>query len=138
MKRNIRFPNLLWTTFRMGFNQLLLGFLLCGFARAHPIFGQEAMNRSVTLSVENIELKQVFRMIEKQADVKFVYSSSVIDTRQRVSLTAIDRKLDWVLNTLLKPISVSYTVSDNRILLRREREAQSAIPKSALEIDPTC
>ena len=134
MKEKLRLPKLLRMTARLGLNQLLLGVLLCGFARAHPAFGQEALNRSVTLSVKNIELKQVFRLIEKQADVKFVYSSSVIDTRRKVSLTATDRQLDWVLDALLRPLSVGYTVSDNRILLRQEQEQTGAVPESAREI----
>lgn len=104
--------------------QLIIAILCCGISFAHAGFGQELLNKEISLKVESVEVKKVLQMIEKQADVKFVYSTSSIQNTQSTNLKEIKGPLNKVLDQLLAPLNVSYEVVGNaRILLRKKPSA---------------
>ncbi|WP_345026699.1 TonB-dependent receptor [Ravibacter arvi] len=86
--------------------------------------GALAMNRQsiletrITLNEENQRFKKVLGAIEEQANVRFIYSPSTIDVRQKVSVKAKDQRLDQLLRGLLQPLSIQYSVVEDRILLK--------------------
>ncbi|MCE7069343.1 TonB-dependent receptor [Dyadobacter sp. CY327] len=101
--------------------QLIIAILCCGMSFAHTLHGQELLNKEISLKVESLEVKKVLQMIEKQADVKFVYSTSSIQNSQNTSLKEVKGTLNKVLDQLLTPLNVSYEVVGNsRILLRKK------------------
>lgn len=101
--------------------QLIIAILCCGISFAHTLRGQELLNKEISLKVESLEVKRVLQMIEKQADVKFVYSTSSIQGSQNTNLKEVKGSLDKVLDQLLTPLNVSYEVVGNsRILLRKK------------------
>ena len=101
--------------------QLFLFVLFCGISLAGSIAGQELLNKEVSLKVESMEIKKILNQIEKQADVKFVYSTSSIQGAQNTSLKEIKGTLYKVLDQILSPINVSFEVVGNtRILLRKK------------------
>ncbi|MCE7067904.1 TonB-dependent receptor [Dyadobacter sp. CY326] len=107
--------------------QLIIAILCCGISFAHTTRGQELLNKEISLKVESLEVKKVLQMIQKQADVKFVYSTSSIQTAQNTSLKEVKGSLDKVLDQLLTPLNVSYEVVGNsRILLRKKLPAPTA------------
>ena len=81
---------------------------------------QEVLNRPITIQGEKLELKEVLNQIEKEAQVKFVYSTK-IQSGQKVSLNVTNRSLAAVLDEVLKPIDIDYEVIENRILLRKSK-----------------
>ncbi|MCF2503508.1 TonB-dependent receptor [Dyadobacter sp. CY107] len=104
--------------------QLIIAILCCGISFAHTLHGQELLNKEISLKVESLEVKRVLQMIEKQADVKFVYSTSSIQGSQNTNLKEVKGSLDKVLDQLLTPLNVSYEVVGNsRILLRKKPQA---------------
>ena len=103
---------------KISFRQFVLLALCCGMAYAHEINGQNVLEKSISLHAEGLRFKKVLSLIENQAGVQFVYSSSAIDTWQRVSLKVSNKKLDLVLRELLRPLSVDFSVTENRILLK--------------------
>ncbi|WP_026631318.1 TonB-dependent receptor [Dyadobacter alkalitolerans] len=104
--------------------QLIIAILCCGMSFAHTLHGQELLNKEISLKVESLEVKKVLQMIEKQADVKFVYSTSSIQNSQNTSLKEVKGTLNKVLDQLLAPLNVSYEVVGNsRILLRKKPQA---------------
>lgn len=101
--------------------QLIIAILCCGMSFAHTLHGQELLNKEISLKVESLEVKKVLQMIEKQADVKFVYSTSSIQNSQSTNLKEVKGSLNKVLDQLLTPLNVSYEVVGNaRILLRKK------------------
>ncbi|MCF2496566.1 TonB-dependent receptor [Dyadobacter chenhuakuii] len=101
--------------------QLIIAILCCGMSFAHTLHGQELLNKEISLKVESLEVKKVLQMIEKQADVKFVYSTSSIQNSQNTGLKEVKGTLNKVLDQLLTPLNVSYEVVGNsRILLRKK------------------
>ncbi|WP_159469688.1 TonB-dependent receptor [Dyadobacter sp. 3J3] len=101
--------------------QLLIFILCCGISAAHALHGQELLSKEISLKVESLEIKKILNLIEKQADVKFVYSTNSIQGIQNTSLKELKGPLNKVLDQILAPINVSYeVVGTTRILLRKK------------------
>ncbi len=101
--------------------QLFIAVLCCGISLANGIYGQELLNKEVSLNGESMEIKQILKLIEKQTDVKFVYSSTSIKGIPNISLKEIKGPLHKVLDQLLTPLNVSYEIVGNtRILLKKK------------------
>lgn len=126
MKKPVPIPKNLWKVMKITFSQVLLICLCAGLAMAHKTSAQEVLSRTISLQGDRLELRDVLRQIEKEAKVKFVYSTR-IQSSQRVSIQASDRRLSMVLDEILRPIQIDYEVIENRILLRKSKEGQSVI-----------
>ena len=118
---------MVWLTLKISLQQLALGFLLCGFTFAHKSSGQDILDKTISLDVENTEFKKVLTLIEKQADVHFLYSSSAIGMTHKVTMKVSDKKLEWVLDELVRPLSITYVVSENRILLKNQKKETGSL-----------
>jgi TonB-dependent starch-binding outer membrane protein SusC len=141
MKKPVPIPKNLWNVMKITFSQLLLLILCCSLSMAHSTRAQEVLNRPISLRGEKMELKEILNQIEKEAQVKFVYSTK-IQSGQRVSLHVTNRKLAAVLDEVLKPIDIAYEVIENRILLRKSKpetqEPTGFIPREVtLPVDRT-
>ena len=86
---------------------------------AHEAHTQGLLDRAVSVKFKNTELRKVLSRIEAEVDVKFVYSSTVIQPDRRVSIQANQRKLSEVLATVLEPLDISYRVIGGQIMLTR-------------------
>ncbi|HEV7350325.1 TonB-dependent receptor [Telluribacter sp.] len=118
MKKPLPIPKNLWKVMKITFSQLLLLIGFASMSMAHETRAQEVLNRTITLVGERLELKEVLGQIEREASVKFVYSTK-IKSSQRVSLNVSNRKLFLVLDEVLRPLDIEYEVIENRILLRK-------------------
>ncbi|ACT93441.1 TonB-dependent receptor [Dyadobacter fermentans] len=101
---------------------LVLGFIHLSWARTAA--GQELLNRSISITVQEKSLKSVLHLIEKQAEIKFSYSPQVVPVQQRVTLNAENRSLGEVLDLILKPVQVRYVVAGRQIILSRAEPDQ--------------
>lgn len=129
MHKKIPYKRVVYKVMSDTAKQLLLALICCGISMAHGVYSQELLNKEISLKVESLEIRQVLRQIEKQADVKFVYSSGSIQGRSTVAAKQLQGSLNRVLDQLLTPLNVSYEVVGNsRILLRKKGDPQSAIP----------
>ena len=84
MQKNERTKAFLLKAMRMTVTQLMLLAVFCGLASARDTKAQEVLNTSVSLKIESVEIKRVFNTIEKQANIKFVYSPNSIQSNQIV------------------------------------------------------
>ena len=69
---------------------------------------QEILDRTISLKINNLELKMALVQIGQQANVKFVCSSRVIDVHRKVTVQV--QQLAAVLNQLLAPLNLAYEV----------------------------
>ncbi len=121
MKKDVRRKNFLLKAMKITFTQLLMVALFSGLSYAYDVNGQEVLKTNVSLKIESLEVKKILSQIEKQADVKFVYSSNTIRLNQKVSIV-ISNNLAEVLNDLFAPLQISYEVIGDRILLRKKSQ----------------
>jgi TonB-linked SusC/RagA family outer membrane protein len=128
MKKPIQFHPLLLRIMRITLlHSLLIGVgISLGFAR--EVRTQDLLDHSISIKVENTEIKKVLNKIEGLANVKFVYSSNTIQANRRVSVTASDRKLSEVLGMVLRPLNISYRVIGGQIMLNTD-EVEQEVPK---------
>jgi TonB-linked SusC/RagA family outer membrane protein len=122
MNKKLLIPTSVWIAMKVSVQQILLCVFLCGLSYARTSFGQEILTRPVSLEMENTKLRKVLSAIEDQTKVRFVYSSSAIDINQKVNIRATEKNLDLILKEIFRPMSVSYVVSDDRILLKKEKK----------------
>ena len=108
---------------KFSFAQSVILFLLMGVSYAHPSDAQEYISRRLTLQAENKEIKQVLGDIEKSTEVRFVYSSQVISSSQRVSIRKTEATLGEVLEKLLTPLKIDYELVGRKIILSAKPSA---------------
>lgn len=79
---------------------------------------QRILDREISIDVQNVPLAAALTEIEIAADVKFVYSGSQLDLDQPVTIAVRHKRLGLILNDLLGPIGIMYTVDREYILLK--------------------
>lgn len=119
MKFNLQTPIDWCRIMKITFSQLLIAFVLTGMSYAKSGNAQGILDNTVNISIKNSSLEEVLKALEKNSDIKFVYSSNVIETDYRVSLKAAGDKLKNVLDKLLASNGITYEVINDRIVLSR-------------------
>ncbi len=89
-------------------SQLIIAILFTGVSLAEKSNAQAVLNRTVSISIEDANLGSALRLLEKDANVKFVYSKNVVRIDQKVSISAHDQRLGMVLDKLLNSNGISY------------------------------
>src|SRR2546430_1023364 len=112
---------------RIGLLPLLLVSCFAGVMYARPVNGQDILNRKINLVADQKEIKVILNEISKLADIKFVYSAQRIPVRQKVSVTARDKRVAEVLDFLLQPLDILYYVSGDQIVLFRKNSPWSQV-----------
>ncbi|MBL0742997.1 SusC/RagA family TonB-linked outer membrane protein [Chryseolinea lacunae] len=78
---------------------------------------QSMLEKPVSLAVTDTEVRQVLTEIQKQVNVKFVYSPSAIPVLEKVSIQVSQAQLKDVLDNMLKPLGIGFNLVNNHILL---------------------
>jgi TonB-linked SusC/RagA family outer membrane protein len=116
MKKHV--PRQFWIKLmKFSLTQSLVLLLMVGVSYAHTSRAQEYLNKRLSLQVTNQEIKKVLIEIEKATDVRFVYSSQVVESTQKVSIQKSNVTLSEVLENLLKPLKIKYELSGQKIIL---------------------
>lgn len=126
MKKSLLFKKTLWKVMRLTFIQLFMAGILCTVSYAHTVSAQDILNKEVSLHAQSESVKTILTQIEKQTNVKFVYSDTRIAVDKSVTIEAKNRKLVTVLEELLSPLSIRYQVSGNYIILGKTTKVNSA------------
>ncbi|HHM21458.1 MAG TPA: hypothetical protein ENJ20_05485, partial [Bacteroidetes bacterium] len=97
---------------------LIFLLLLCAvdIVRAQGDF----LSRRVSFEYKNTRLKEVLNSISEKYNIKFSYSSRVINVRQRISAKATDVPLSAGLDTLFAPTPIVYSLIGHHIVLKND------------------
>ena len=87
----------------------------------------QALDKIVTVQVDNQQVPVVLQKLEKQTDLKFVFSPQVIRSAQKVTIDFKDQKLGTVLEKLLVPLGIRFEVSGKYILLSDRRRSDTQL-----------
>ena len=117
MKKIQQNYHFVWQIMKLTFYQLCLIVAFANLSLALPSRGQEVLLQHLSLKVTNQSVKDVLHTIEKNTDVRFVYSSRIIDSERKVSLSLNNTTLAQVLNKLLLPLQIKYEVAGSQIVL---------------------
>lgn len=119
-----------WSTMAASWRQFIL---LAAFVFSSlPMWAtkaQDALDKPITMRMENTELGVVLQKIEQLTDVRFIYSPRVIQVERRVTFNAQNTKLSEVLDALFEPFSIVYKPYGNQLVLSSGGEKPTeAIP----------
>jgi len=78
---------------------------------------QEITARTVTMRAENISLADAFGMIRKETGLTVFYGNQLLDDSERVSFNFEHKRLNEVLDFLLKEKDLSYELRRNRVIV---------------------
>lgn len=85
-----------------------------------------AQTGNVTLRIENGTYASVIKSIESQTKYTFLVNESELNTNETISIEAVDRPLKEVLEKLLAPKKLTYSVQDNHIVLAKASASRQA------------
>lgn len=94
----------------------LIFFCFAFFLLINPIC-LSAQDGKVSISVNNVTLKQFFDIIEKQSKYKFSYRDSALQGKENVSVNAGNKSLKDILNEVLQTRGLKYTIDGNNIVI---------------------
>ncbi|MCK8494656.1 SusC/RagA family TonB-linked outer membrane protein [Spirosoma sp. RP8] len=98
---------------------LVLTLILASTALAFDGLGQTLLERNITLTIQDQPLPAALHAIEKATGAKFTYVPSLIEKPQRVSIDARNENLATLLDRLLKPLQIDYSIRRNYIILKK-------------------
>lgn len=117
MKKSLKWSRLFRQTMKISAVQMAIWLLCSGISFAHDGRAQDLLNKSVTINVEETGLRHVLAELEKQADIRFVYSSKAIKADRKISINAKGQRLSEVLQKVLSPLQISYRIVEGQIIL---------------------
>ncbi|MCF2488148.1 TonB-dependent receptor [Dyadobacter sp. CY347] len=128
MKKPFKYRQVLLWTMRITATQLIFAIWFIGTGQAHDSNAQSLLSQKITIKASGSEVKKVLGQVEKQADVRFVFSSKLIKSARKVTVNATDKPLYEVLDQILTPLELQYEVSGKIIILKR----QDALPPAEI------
>ncbi len=72
----------------------------------------------LSFSLKNVMLSEVFDQIEKTSELRFFYDSGDIDFSKRITINAVDSRVDDILNSVFKNSNISYEIFDRYIIVK--------------------
>jgi hypothetical protein len=72
---------------------------------------------TVSLSVKDIPLINVLKIIEQQVPYKFAFNTELIAGQKNITVEVNDKPLDEIMLLVLKGTAISYNIIDNQIVL---------------------
>ncbi|MEO8414224.1 MAG: SusC/RagA family TonB-linked outer membrane protein, partial [Ginsengibacter sp.] len=97
--------------------QLTLVFIFTCSLYAKETSAQEILDKKISLSVDNMEIKKVISTIQDQTGIKFIYSSNTILAHRKISFNVSVKPLGAFINEIIRPLSIDYNIVDGRIVL---------------------
>lgn len=108
--------------------------ILTGMTRAEVSKAQNALDRDISLNIQNVPLVSVLKQIEDKASVRFVYSRNFVKLDNAVTIQVENKKLDEVLQDLLVPMQISYEAINDRIVLKKLKKSLADLEESMDEV----
>src|SRR5689334_7903985 len=79
-------------------------------------------SQGISLQVEKVQLKKVFKMIEEQGTFRFVYRDAILPKDKRVSLRVDNASLDEVMAKVLENTLLTYKkLNDNLVVITNDQ-----------------
>ena len=106
--------------------QALIMAILTSVVYSADLKGQEILDKKISLTAENKEIKTILSAIEKQAQVRFTYRARLIKANRKVSVNIDEVRLSKVLESIFGA-DIVYEVVGKQIILK---------PKGIIPIEP--
>jgi len=111
-------------TKRIAWKATFLAFMMLGVFSGNSLYanniviGRYVQQQSVTVQQE-LTIKELFKLIEKQTDFDFFYSSSLNELENKVDLNLINTTVDVVLEAAFTNSDLEFTIKDKDVMIRK-------------------
>jgi hypothetical protein len=115
----------LWKVMKLSMIQLTIAMTLYGMAMANDNYGQEVLQREISLTLKGVTIQKALKEIEKAAHVKFVYSRNNLNLSEKVTIDFSRLKLENVLQELLSSRGIAFeahTTNEYIVLTIRKKQ----------------
>jgi TonB-linked SusC/RagA family outer membrane protein len=136
MKFHLRNPIPWYQIMRITFIQLFFSVVLSSMAYSSTLSAQNILDRKVSMSLNNTSLQNVLNYLQKNDNVKFIYSNTAINVNQQVSVNADNLSLKAILDQVLKTNGITYEVLKDRIILGKMANASASVSTNAAIATP--
>lgn len=86
-----------------------------------------AYSQDISLKINNVTVKEAIELLKKNTGYSFVFSSSDLNTRQRVSVSAENATIQEVVNQILKgQKGIDYEIQGKKIVVRKTAPVSSS------------
>jgi len=96
--------------------------IIFGLSVSAAGFGQ---NKKLTLSVKNATLLEIFKEIEANTDLGFLYKNDQIDQSKTYNVSATNKEVHEVLSDLLDKGDYAFTIIENNVVITKTRTAHT-------------
>jgi TonB-linked SusC/RagA family outer membrane protein len=127
MKFHLRTPIPWYQIMRITFIQLFLSVVLSSMAYSNTLNAQNILDKKVSMSLNNTSLQNVLNYLQKNDNVKFIYSNTAINVDQQVSVNANNLSLKTILDQVLKTNGITYEVLKGRIVLGKMANSSATV-----------
>ncbi|RBL90877.1 SusC/RagA family TonB-linked outer membrane protein [Chitinophaga flava] len=94
--------------------------------QAQAVDLQDALDKKITLHLHDVILKDALEKISNLAEVSFVYVGSEVLNANKISISARNEKVGDLLNKILTPYALSYSVIYDRIVIKHDAAKKMA------------
>ncbi|WP_162996675.1 TonB-dependent receptor [Mucilaginibacter celer] len=120
---------------KITFSQILIAILVSSITYASPIKAQGILNKKVNITLSNTTMLEALQYLQKNNNVKFIYSASSLDADKHFSLNITNQPLKTVLDQVFKNNGINYDVMNDRVVLEKSA-ANTAAASTPVEIVP--
>lgn len=142
MQKNSTVYDRLYTIMRITLLQGIVVMVFSGLAVAHDNHAQTILDKEVSLKVSEVSLDKALAQISSELKIRFVYSP-LATFDEKVSLDVTNQKLGSILETLLEPRGLVYSLDKegDYIILKERKQIKhgelNSLPQSSLSIPLT-
>ncbi|WP_208420102.1 SusC/RagA family TonB-linked outer membrane protein [Paraflavitalea devenefica] len=83
--------------------------------------GQGVLDKKISVSVKNEDIKSALRKLSLEAGIKFSYARNTLPEKEKVTVTASNEALSAILRTLLQPYNISFEAVGSQVILKRNK-----------------
>ena len=104
---------------RVSLLNIIVAVAVISLAKADALTAQ-ILDKRVSVNLEDISLRTALTRIERAADVRFLYHSNLVASRDRIHFSASDQRLAEILEQILGPRHIRFEADGNQIILTKE------------------
>ncbi|PWJ55018.1 TonB-linked SusC/RagA family outer membrane protein [Dyadobacter jejuensis] len=132
MKKRIKIIEPIWAIMKVSTIQFLLMAITGALGYANNSSAQELLMKKVSIHAEQLEIKQVLSKIEKEANVRFVYSVQLLPVDRKITVDIHNETIAEALESVFGPDRISYEIVRNKIVLKLAPKKSALLPLNSI------
>jgi outer membrane cobalamin receptor len=107
--------------------------LLLLFIASSPLFSQD-LDRRITIHLKQAPLEEFLNAVTREGRILFSYAPSVLPASFKVTVDARNKPVRTILDDVLKPASITWTLVENQVVLTTRHDEKPAGAAAAVPL----